>query len=90
LEGNRLAVPEGRGVSVKVSVDGTEIVWVALDATVFVAGANDVFVGGLVSTNVGGIGVVEANEQAKEARIHKNEKISFRLIRQVNSPRRII
>ena len=90
LDGNGLAVSEGREVSVNGSVGVTETVCVTIGASVSVTGANDVFVGRVVSPNEGGIGVVEVNVQANDEKIHRTEKISFRLISQVYSPRRII
>ena len=90
LDGNGLAVSEAGGVVVKVSVDVTETVCGAVAAIVLTTGANDVLVGRLVSTKVGGIGVAVVNVQANDVSMHTMEKISFRLISQVYSPRRII
>jgi hypothetical protein len=82
LDGIGLAVSDGRGVSVKVLVGVTEAVCVAVGArgvTVSVIGENAVFVGTLVSTNVGGMGV-DVKVQANEVTIHKIKKIRFRRI----------
>ena len=88
LDGNGLAVSEGRAVPVKVSVG--EIVCVALGATASVTGANDVFVGTLVSNTVGGIGVVDVKVQANNVNIHRTDQINFRLIPKLYSPFRLI
>ena len=71
LEGNTLAVSEGRGVCVDVSVGVREAVSVG-DGTsgVAVTGEKEVFVGALVATSVGEIGVA-VNVQAKELIRHK-------------------
>ena len=54
-----------------------------------VTGGNDVLVGRLVSTEVGGTGV-EVSVQAKELRMAKSKKNGFRLIREIFSPVRIL
>lgn len=56
---------------------------------VSVTGGNDVLVGRLVSTEVGGTGV-EVSVQAKELRMAKSKKNGFRLIREIFSPVRIL
>jgi hypothetical protein len=50
-----------------------------ISVAVSVIGTKGVFVGIVVSTKVGGIGV-EVNVQANEGSIHKITKINFRLI----------
>ena len=60
MDGKRLAVSDGRGVSLRVSVAVAEAVCVMVGVRVVT-----VFVGMLVSTKVGGTGVdvrVQANE----------------------------
>jgi hypothetical protein len=80
LDGNGLAVSEGNAVSVRVAVGVAAVVPVAVGRRgVSVAGANEVFVGNLVSTDVDGI-AVGVRLQAKEVRIHKSRKRGFRLI----------
>jgi hypothetical protein len=86
LDGKGLAVSEGRGVSVNISVGVMETVCVAVGARgVLVTGANDVFVGRLVPTTVGGTGA-EVKVQANEVITHKMEKTSFRLISEIQVP----
>ena len=80
LDGNRLAVSEGRGVSVNVSVGVTEIVSVALGTKgVSVISRSDVFVGALVAVEVGGIGV-DVKVQANDVMMHRIKKTGFLLI----------
>jgi len=76
LDGNRLAVVEGRGVTVHVSVGITEAVDVPIGAGgVFVADASRVLVG----TDVGGSGV-DVRVQAIKLIILRIKIINFRLI----------
>jgi hypothetical protein len=84
LDGNRLGVSEESGVAVKVSVVVMETVCegeaVAVGTRgVSVTAANDVFVGTLVWTRVGAMGV-EVKVQANEVIMPRIEKISFRLM----------
>jgi len=82
LDGIGLAVSDGRGVSVKISVSVTEAVCEAVGTRgviVSVIGTNAVFVGTLVSTKVGGMGVA-VNVQASKVKIHKAGKIRLRLM----------
>ena len=82
MEGIGLAVSDGSGVSVKVIVGGTEAVCIAVctgGVTVSVIGEKAVFVGILVSTKVGEMGV-PVDVQASKAKIHKAGKIRLRLM----------
>ena len=86
FDGNGLAVSEARGVSVDVSDGVIKAVSVALGTKgVSVIGANDEFVGRLVSVRAGGIGV-DVRVQANDVRMHKIEMICVRLIREIRSP----
>jgi hypothetical protein len=86
LEGNMLAVSEGRGVSVDVSVGAREAVSVGDGICgVSVTGEKEVFVGALVATNVGETGVA-VNVQARELNRHKIKKSGRRLIYEIHSP----
>ena len=67
------------GVSVGVSVGVTEAVCEAVDA-----GKVAVFVGRLVSTNVGGIGV-DVKVQENEVMINRSEKTTFRRMSEIYS-----
>ena len=86
LEGK--GVSEANGVRVSVSVGAGEELAVGWKG-VSVTGGNDVLVGRLVSTGVGGIGV-EVSVQAKELIMHIMKKKNLRFIREFCSPVRII
>jgi hypothetical protein len=93
LEGGGLAVSDGRGVSVKVTVGVTEAVCVAVgaaDVNVAVIGAKAVFVGGFVGGGeVTGIGVAE-EVQANKDSMQSIRKIGAGLIGKIVSPYRIL
>jgi len=78
-DGIGLGVSEAGIVAVGVSVGVTEAVCEAVDA-----GKVAVFVGRLVSTNVGGIGV-DVKVQANEVMINRSEKTTFRRISEIYS-----
>ena len=83
MDGNRLAVSEGGGVSVNVLVGVTETVSVALGTKgVSVIGGSDVFVGRLVAVEVGGTGV-DVSVQANEVMMHKIKIIGFCFMREI-------
>jgi len=78
-DGIGLGVSEAGTVAVGVSVGVTEAVCEAVDA-----GKVTVFVGRLVSTNVGGIGV-DVKVQENEVMINRTEKTTFRRMSEIYS-----